>query len=626
MSTTVTVNAAKRRIYVSAFSRSAYLPAVWGALRSYADTQPDLVEAYTFEQPFFLPEQAKDPVSLMEDPAVFAMSCYLWNFNKNMAACRAVKERFPDAVTVVGGPHVPDNATEFLAKHPYIDFAIHKEGEAPFSELLRALLHDEPDFASVPSLSYRDQDGKVRRNPLGGQLPREIDVPSPWLTGLMEPSFEAARAAGYQPTVLWETNRGCPYSCTFCDWGSANQSKIRKFDEDRLHAEIDYFTEQNVSAILCADANFGILPRDVGLAEHLVRNKQESGYPGKFVTSYAKNANDRIVQISSMFALNGMSNGTILAMQSGTQDVLEQVKRSNMPAKNYEKLAAAFRERGVEAYTEVIVGLPNETPETFARGLCRMLEMGIHDDIMIYECVLLPNAEMGSAAHREKYELDTITRTYLPDDVEEVEVVVGHSTMSRADWVRMYLFGAVLQALHNRGITRQLATYLHTEGILGYEDFYRSLADAALADTSTVLGEAVDRARALLWEYIESPTVPNEGKVASQPDMMERLARWVPDKESWLIYEWCWAYVQNELDRFYGELRGQLEGAGVKIDERLEELLRYQRASVFTVAESGTSRVELFSHDWTGYFRSPADGLHPGVHVTSFEPPAGRMR
>ncbi|OEJ22392.1 B12-binding domain-containing radical SAM protein [Streptomyces subrutilus] len=626
MGTTATVNAAKRRIYVSAFSRSAYLPAVWGALRSYADTQPDLVEAYTFEQPFFLPEQAKDPVSLMEDPAVFAMSCYLWNFNKNMAACRAVKERFPDAVTVVGGPHVPDNATEFLEKHPYIDFAIHKEGEAPFSELLRALLQDEPDFCAVPSLSYRDRDGKVRRNPLGGQLPRDIEVPSPWLTGLMEPSFEAARAAGYQPTVLWETNRGCPYSCTFCDWGSANQSKIRKFDEDRLHAEIDYFTEQNVSAILCADANFGILPRDVGLAEHLVRNKRESGFPGKFVTSYAKNANDRIVQISSMFALSGMSNGTILAMQSGTQDVLEQVKRSNMPAKNYEKLAAAFRERGVEAYTEVIVGLPNETPETFARGLCRMLEMGIHDDIMIYECVLLPNAEMGSAAHREKYQLDTITRTYLPDDVEEVEVVVGHSTMSRADWVRMYLFGAVLQALHNRGITRRLATYLHTEGILGYEDFYRSLSDAALADPSTVLGAAVDRARALLWEYIESPTVPNEGKVASQPDMMERLARWVPDKESWLIYEWCWAYVQNELDRFYGELRGHLEAAGVKIDDRIEELLRYQRASVFTVAEAGTTRVELFSHDWAGYFRAPAEGLRPGVHVTSFEPPAARMR
>ncbi|MFF5448553.1 B12-binding domain-containing radical SAM protein [Streptomyces sp. NPDC012888] len=623
---TATVNAAKRRIYMSAFSRSAYLPVVWGALRSYAETQPDLVEAYAFEEPFFLPEQAADPASRMDDPAVFAMSCYLWNFNKNMAACRAVKERFPDVVTVVGGPHVPDNATEFLRTHPYVDFAVHKEGEAPFSELLRALLQDEPDFSSVPSLSWRDRDGKVRRNPLGGQLPREIDVPSPWLTGLMDASFDAARAAGYKPTVLWETNRGCPYSCTFCDWGSANQSKIRKFDEDRLHAEIDFFTEQNVSAILCADANFGILPRDVGLAEHLVRNKQETGFPGKFVTSYAKNANDRIVQISSMFALNGMSNGTILAMQSGTSDVLEQVKRSNMPAKNYEKLAEGFRERGVETYTEVIIGLPHETPDTFARGLCRMLEIGIHDDIMIYECVLLPNAEMGSAAHREQYALETITRTYLPDDVEEVEVVVAHSTMTREDWVRMYLFGAVLQALHNRGITRQLAIYLHHEGVLGYEDLYRSLADAALADAGTVLGRAVERARALLWTYLESPAVPNEGKVASQPDMMEKLERWVPGKESWLIYEWVWACVQNELDAFHAELRDHLQDAGVKIDDRLEELLRYQRASVFTVAESGTTRVELFTHDWAGYFRSPAAGLNPGVHVTSFEPPAARMR
>ncbi|MEV1085840.1 cobalamin-dependent protein [Streptomyces sp. NPDC050211] len=615
----------KRRIYMSVFSRSAYLPVVWGALRAYAETQSDVAAAYCFEEPFFLPEQAADVAGRMEDPAVFAMSCYLWNFNKNMAACRAVKERFPDVVTVVGGPHVPDDAGAFLAEHPYVDFAIHKEGEVPFAELLRALLAEEPDVTGVPSLSWREADGTVRRNPLGGQLPREIDVPSPWLSGIMDPSFDAARAAGYRPTVLWETNRGCPYSCTFCDWGSNTLSKVRKFDEDRLHAEIDHFSRQEVAAILCCDANFGILPRDVALTDHLVANHERSGFPGKFVTSYAKNATDRIVQISSKFVKAGMSNGAILAMQTGTADVLEQIRRSNMPAKNYEKLAARFKEEGVEAYTEVILGLPHETPESFARGLCRILEMGVQDDIMIYECCLLPNSEMGSAAHREKYALKTITRTYLPDDVEQVEVLVEHSTMSRQDWVNMYLFGAVLQSMHNRGLTRQLAVYLHTEQLLGYEDFYRSLADAAIGDASTVLGEAVDRARRLLWDYLASPDIPNEGKVASQPDMMERLAAWVPGKESWLIYEWCWAYVQNELDRFYRELRAHLESVGVPCDERLEELLRYQQARVFTVADADT-RVELFAHDWTAYFRDPSAGLKPGVHIARFEAPAARMR
>ncbi|MFH9819092.1 cobalamin-dependent protein [Streptomyces sp. NPDC017230] len=615
----------KRRIYMSVFSRSAYLPVVWGALRAYAETQPDVSAAYSFEEPFFLPEQAADPADRMEDPAVFAMSCYLWNFNKNMAACRAVKERHPDVVTVVGGPHVPDDATAFLAEHPYVDFAIHKEGEAPFAGLLRALLDDEPDFTAVPSLSWRDRDGTVRRNPLGGQLPRDIDVPSPWLSGIMDASFDAARAAGHLPTVLWETNRGCPYSCTFCDWGSNTLSKVRKFDEDRLHAEIDYFARQEVAAVLCCDANFGILPRDVALADHLVRNHEQGGYPGKFVTSYAKNASERIVQISSKFVKAGMSNGAILAMQTGTADVLDQIKRSNMPAKNYEKLATRFKEEGVEAYTEVILGLPHETPETFARGLCRILEMGVQDDIMIYECCLLPNSEMGSAAHREKYGLKTITRTYLPDDVEQVEVLVEHNRMTRGDWVDMYTFGAVLQSMHNRGLTRQLAVYLHTEGLLRYEDFYRSLADAATGDSTTVLGEAVDRARTLLWDYLENPSVPNEGKVASQPDMMARLNEWVPGKESWLIYEWCWAYVQNELDRFYRELRAHLESLDVKVDERLEELLRYQQARVFQVADTGT-RVELFGHDWTAYFADPSAGLKPGVHIARFEAPAARMR
>ena len=26
-----------------------------------------------------------------------------------------------------------------------------------------------------------------------------------------------------------ETNRGCPFACTFCDWGSLTYAKIRKF-------------------------------------------------------------------------------------------------------------------------------------------------------------------------------------------------------------------------------------------------------------------------------------------------------------------------------------------------------------------------------------------------------------
>ena len=30
--------------------------------------------------------------------------------------------------------------------------------------------------------------------------------------------------------AIYETDRGCPFKCTFCDWGSATASKVNKFD------------------------------------------------------------------------------------------------------------------------------------------------------------------------------------------------------------------------------------------------------------------------------------------------------------------------------------------------------------------------------------------------------------
>ena len=57
----------------------------------------------------------------------------------------------------------------------------------------------------------------------------------------------------------WETNRGCPYRCTFCVWGAEYYNKIRKFSfEDRLLAEIDWFSKNKIGLVFGCDANFGV--------------------------------------------------------------------------------------------------------------------------------------------------------------------------------------------------------------------------------------------------------------------------------------------------------------------------------------------------------------------------------
>jgi len=76
-----------------------------------------------------------------------------------------------------------------------------------------------------------------------------------------------------------ETNRGCPYGCTFCDWGASTMAKIRPIAMERVLEEIDYAGKHRISSIFVCDANFGILKRDAEIAEHIARVSRSTGYP-----------------------------------------------------------------------------------------------------------------------------------------------------------------------------------------------------------------------------------------------------------------------------------------------------------------------------------------------------------
>ena len=88
-----------------------------------------------------------------------------------------------------------------------------------------------------------------------------MDIPSPYLAGYFDEIVDEMREQGLEPYALWETNRGCPYSCTFCDWGSATMTKVRKFSLERAKAEAKWFSDKKIKAVYNCDANFGIFPR-----------------------------------------------------------------------------------------------------------------------------------------------------------------------------------------------------------------------------------------------------------------------------------------------------------------------------------------------------------------------------
>jgi radical SAM superfamily enzyme YgiQ (UPF0313 family) len=172
-------------------------------------------------------------------PTIACFTNYMWNERLSCTFARAIKQRHPETVVVMGGPNYPVDGPEqraYLDRHPEIDFFIDGEGEVAFVELFTALaplrfdaLRLKGRGTRVPSVHYV-HDGEFVR---GDLLPRILDLdrtlPSPYTMGLLDEFFDD------RLTPMIQTARGCPYSCTFCHDGIGYMNKTRAFStEPRL--------------------------------------------------------------------------------------------------------------------------------------------------------------------------------------------------------------------------------------------------------------------------------------------------------------------------------------------------------------------------------------------------------
>lgn len=430
----------------NSFSNQNYLPLSVGMLQAYVQKHINHPERYEFLLPLYTRISVDDAVqSLLEADIVF-FSTYVWNARISLEIARRLKQRQSSVVIVFGGPHVPEKDPDFLKKNPFIDIVCNGEGEQVALSLLERW--DSKDWADVPSVSFLDKSGSVVTHPKAGRVKELEQFPSPYLEGVFEPLMAANPDETW--IGLWETNRGCPFACTFCDWGSAVASKVYSFDIDRLYKELEWFAEHKIEFIFCCDANFGILKRDVDLAKYAAKTKEQYGYPRALSVQATKNATERAYLTQKILADSGLNKGVDIALQSMDQNTLKSIKRGNISTETYQELQRRFTRDNVETFTDLILGLPGETYETFTDAVSTIIQTGQHNRIQFNNLSILPNAEMGDPEYQKKYGMIIVENKLINihGSLEENEdglfetqlMVVGTDSMPKDDWVRTRVF------------------------------------------------------------------------------------------------------------------------------------------------------------------------------------------
>ena len=173
-------------------------------------------------------------------------------------------------------------------------------------------------------------------------------------------------------------------------------------------AELEWISKNNIEFVYCVDANFGMFERDYLIAEKLVELKEKTNHPSRLQVSYAKNNPDMVYKINCLLSEHGIGKGATISLQSLSEEVLKNIGRSNINKNEYKRLLKMYHEAGISTYTELIIGLPGETLDSFVEGLCELLELGQHKSVSTYHCELLPNSKMSSKEFLEKYKIENL--------------------------------------------------------------------------------------------------------------------------------------------------------------------------------------------------------------------------
>lgn len=476
-------------------SLQCWLPYSIGTIWAYAVQFETVTSNWDLKDIIFKRERITDVLSRLENPALCAFSCYVWNEKYTLTLAESIKRQWPDCVIVIGGPNINSNFT----KYKFIDIVVQGAGEETFKQIL-----DDVAFNDVTSNLFYNNLKKVYDLQ---------DMPSPYTTGVFD------NIIGNNPDIGWsvvlETNRGCPYQCTFCDWGSLTSSKMKNFDLQKVYNEICWMKDKNIKTIFLADSNFGIFKdRDISIAR-MIKEELEDSTLEYLSANYPKNSNNSIFEIAD--ALGRINKGITFSVQSMNPKTLDAIKRSNMTINNTKSLIATANERGMHHYTEMILGLPEETVESWKTGVCDILSMGQHSRMEFHLCNVLPNTELGDI-QRQQYNIRTVNvpqnqhykfeeMSLIEEDIIEFFPVVNStSTMSRDDMIDAWMFSWVVTHFHFSGYSQLFAKYGHYIKSMSYRQFYDSLHDKVKTGNNVFNAEynRVKTALSNVFEYGET--------------------------------------------------------------------------------------------------------------------------
>lgn len=574
------------------YNNSIHFPYSIALLVSYIKKFNHLNKIFKFEKTFVFREKVEEYITNCKDSDILLCSCYVWNWEITKYLAGEVKKINPDCTIVFGGPQIPNQTDHFFEKYPFVDILVHGEGEYVIKNIFEAYLKDK-DYSKIQGVETKNF-----KNPPQPRINDLESIPSPYLTNIIWDLVEPIENLHWNAS--WETNRGCPYRCTFCDWGSATYTKMRKPSDVRIFKEIEWFGKNKISYIDCCDANFGIfLERDFKIAKKLTQVAKKIGFPKTFRTNWAKFSSKKIIPIAKELQKSDLFRAVTLSLQSLDETTLDIIIRENIKFETFSELTNSFSSNEIPTYSEIIMGLPGETLKSFKKGLEILASDTKIETIQIYNCMVLPNAPMNEPSYLKRFQIKKIRspidfahQKIIKNEIKEYdEITVSTFSFTLDDLKEMYFFSWMIQTFHSLGILDQIAKFYNLRYGLSIMNFYETLLTFCRTKNS-IFSREYDK----VLVHINKGYA---GKGWNHYDPKLGNMFWPIEEASWLRLVYNTDDLLNDILYFLNFLEKKHHFQNSH--EILTDLVRFQ-IFLLSTKQSDELKSEEFNYDWKDFF------------------------
>jgi len=441
-------------------------------------------------------------------PDIIGISNYVWNSHLSKFICEYAKKTNSNVLCVLGGPEFPagtgarkiennkedqtyDKCLQYLIDRPFVDYFAYSDGEVVFVEIIKQFIENNFSVKSLKDknesirgcVSLTKEKNKIH---IGEYMPRigmvgsvkeegRDIIPSPYTTGLFDKFLDGTFVPAF------ETARGCPFLCTFCDQG-LDSTKITTFSVKRIAEEVSYVAEKfsklktGTKTIAMFDSNWGLFEKDLRLADEILKIMDKYDYPKLIECLTPKSNWNNLIQINDKLKNRVSLN---LSMQSLKIETLTDIKRRNWTKEQYLEFLSKAKKRGKVATSEMIIPLPSETEKSYFEGVKFLMDNEVQT--RTYTLMMLCGAELGRDRAIKQFDMKSKWRI-LPKafgehrgkKIFEIEqICVGTNTMNYQEYLNCRNYSFIVKLL-GHPVFKPIDTLTRKLGI-GWFDFSRTV-------------------------------------------------------------------------------------------------------------------------------------------------------